>query len=384
MIIPQIIAGLGASPPVIPPSGPYNDPTVESVISNVGGTYRYEGFFFPCVLTDNSIWTMWKRSSNHVLGEYLWMALARDGGTATPWTPNRQVTVDGVGISGYALGATKSGNYIYINYQDDATYQTLKFARALITDIQSNFNTFTFTSCGSVSFTSGWTSSPYGRMITWPSGKMQWSYYSMNPAGDRTVIGVVESTTGTSWAVGPTIRDSNDAGAFNGVTSVEPSMIILPGGTTDADTKVVCLTRNYGTTGNAYFMHHHSTGPSGWTTDQVNYMYAFGNSNGSPVSISYFGGLIYITNGARYGFEPYKLQYTTIGVNDFFTNVQTYTTATTIYTANGGTGAGGVNFGYSMDFERNNELWTHIYDEIVGWVTDVQTFGLQIKIADLL
>ena len=157
----SIVAVVAPDPEPEPDPGGINTaPSVTGTIINDGVPGQaYDGFPWPVKLPDGSILTFWKRAFDHASGGPLMMGRSTDGGAT--WT-KRQVTVGGVGVTNVSLGAEIIDNVVHINYQDDTTYQTLKFARINASEIVSNFSGCTFTSGGTVTLgTTAHSSAPF-------------------------------------------------------------------------------------------------------------------------------------------------------------------------------------------------------------------------------
>jgi hypothetical protein len=373
-------------------TGPYNATTVEGVVYQNGGeTFGYNGFPYPLNnVSDGSLITSWKKSSEHALAGEIAVARSIDGGAT--WTKGA-VKVDGVAITADTLTMYKmrTSNYIILAWQTfAATPNITYFARITEANFIANFPNPNFTSCGSVTYThANHKGYHFDNPIELPSGKMRLAYYTLPDSGfTGSKAGWVDSTdNGATWAVGNDIVVKSGGGFPNGVIS-ESCPVITFMGATDATTKVVVLCRNeeYG-----YWTHCASAnGGNSFAVDTVwNFGYEFGTVSSIPVSSILHGGNVYVVAGTREssgGIDSFKLKWLIIPPDDLWENVHPLGVTANVhsYTPNASTyNLDVIHWGYPIVFhDWEGKLWCHVYDANDGGFVLNKEKIHQLKIAD--
>lgn len=375
--------------------GPYNATTVEGVVyQNTGDAQGYNGFPYPLNnVSDGSLITFWKKSSDHAGAGAVALSRSIDGGVT--WSAPVSVKVGGSVISADTLTAYKmrTSNYVILAWQTFAvTPDITYFARILESDLIANIAAPNFTACGSVTY--GYANHKgyhFDNPIELPSGKMRLAYYSFPDTGyTGTKAGWVDSSdNGATWALGNDIVVKT-GGAFPNGNISESCPVITHMGVTDATTKVVVISRNeeYG-----YFTHSASSdGGNTFTIDTTwNFGYEFGSISSIPVSSILHGSSVYVVAGTREvsgGVDAFKLKWLIISPDDLFANTHPLGVTANVhtYTPNASTyNMDVIHWGYPIVFhDWAGELWCHVYDATDGGFVLNKEKIHQLKIAGAL
>jgi hypothetical protein len=373
-------------------TGPYTATTVEGVVYQNGGeSFGYNGFPYPLNnVSDGSLITSWKKSSEHALAGEVAVARSIDGGAT--WTKGA-VKVDGTAITADTLTMYKmrTSNYIILAWQTfAATPNITYFARILEADFIANVAHPNFTSCGSVTYAhANHKGYHFDNPIELPSGKMRLAYYTLPDSGyTGSKAGWVDSTdNGATWALGNDIVVKTGGSFPNGMIS-ESCPVITFMGATDATTKVVVLCRNeeYG-----YWTHCASAnGGNSFAVDTTwNFGYELGTISSTPVSSILHGGNVYVVCGTREtsgGTDSFKLKWLIIPPDDLWENVHPLGVTAVVhsYTPNASTyNLDVIHWGYPIVFhDWAGKLWCHVYDSNDGGFVLNKEKIHQLKIAD--
>lgn len=348
-------------------SGPYEVPTVEGVVYDYPDTgsasgLRYAGFPYPSVLSDNSLFTIFKLSSTHPAGEKLMMGRSIDGGATWTW---RQASVGGSSVGGTNLVSSRIDNYIYLARQTDSRYAEI--SRCLVTDFENNFNTANFTVLQTFDFGAGGGTYLVGTraFLKLSNDTILLPYFWMGTSEGK--CGLLTSEDGTTFTLGADIyfRDNDTPDGLDGDIPVEPCVIESSPGTVCA----VMRRYNTGTLSASYFYHAKSTDfGETWTTKVDPAIYKFGEvQDGNPIELVKYDGNIYLINCNRKDPIPFKVELCISTISDFEAeNEGSWSTVSEItYNVNASTSPFNVpiDFGYCVAFvDWEGMLWIQFYD----------------------
>lgn len=353
----NVISGLIGSQSGSTGGGSYEVPTVEGTVYDYPDTgsaigLRYAAFPYPSVLSDNSLFTVFKLSSIHPNGEKLMMGRSIDGGATWTW---RQANVNGSSVGGTNLVSSKIDGYIYLARQTDSRY--VEISRCLITDLQNSFNTATFAVTQTFDFGAGGGTYLVGTrsFLKLSNNDIILPYFWMGTGTGK--CGLLRSTNGTTFTLGSDIYSRTDA-----AIPVEPCVIELSTGV------LVCMMRRLVGEGGAYFFYAKSTDYGDtWSTNADPVVYKFGDTQGNPIDLIAYNGLVYLINCNRKAPTPFKIELCTSSVANFEAqNEGSFSSITQLtYNVNASTSPfnSPIDFGYGVSLiDWENNLWAQLYD----------------------
>lgn len=350
----------------------------------------YNGFPFPIMLSNGTIVSIYKKSTDHAGKGPMTFASSFDGGDT--WS-EFQIVVGTTAIECAALsvGLLPSGR-ICIAYQDDELYTSIKFA-------YSDDEGATWVYAGSLSFGAGYSSSPSPvKMIVMPSGKIRMGYYKFGLGANPAIIGFIVSTNnGASWSFGETIFSHNGTG-LGDEKGHEFAFGITDNTGTDGTCKMIALVRR--DVGSTYLHYYSADGGATWQTDFTedpgvggpfsrHYLYAFAVPSQQPVDIAIKDGYTWVLCGNRNLSVALRLQWIRATNADSYTNIfSNWSSVTNVLTFNATTMGSDIDCGYPVHFiDNTNRLFVHYYDvsplpnSPPPTVTD-RVWIRQVKIAD--
>jgi hypothetical protein len=322
---------------------------------------KYLGFPWPVVVRD-TIFAYLKFAGNHAVDGPFTVYKSVDGGAhfdSLKVINGLDVSVWDVGATNVREGVKNSGDTIVIAYQTNSNLKKIYW-------MYSPDRGQTYVTGDSTTAATGHLFSPFGTPKQLPSGRMLNYYYDYDSTSSKWSAYLMYSDDYIHWAFYDTIARHTSQFGFN-FSFTEGDFAIIPG-TTDANSKLVCVMREEALT----VPQQYTSVDGGHTWKQAGYLSDLGGV--FPIFVQYYLGKIYLVGGERKpnGADPEGPLFYIFSMNGdparvIDTAYQNYTHPTRIYRPTTEIKGGEADAGYTVSYIYHNTLMCAAYDLTVDY-----------------